>query len=160
MPGQTASDIGAPALATALSVADYAAISAFRFRLRQFLVFSEAVAGTAGLPPQQHQALLAIAGHEEDAPPCVGTLAEELLIAPHSAAELANRMVRAGLVSKRTSRHDRRRIELRLTCRARALLADLTRAHLDELRTLKPALVRALHRLDAERAGPSDRSTL
>lgn len=60
----------APARATpedGLSTADYAAIGAFRFQLRQFLAFSAASARAAGLPPQQHQALLAIASY--DAPP-------------------------------------------------------------------------------------------
>jgi hypothetical protein len=42
----------------------YAAIAAFRLELRRFLAFSEAAAGKVGLPAQQHQALLAIAGHD------------------------------------------------------------------------------------------------
>jgi DNA-binding MarR family transcriptional regulator len=134
-----------------LSAADYAAIGAFRFRLRQFLSFSEAAASAAGLPPQQHQALLAIAGHRAETPPSIGALAEQLLIAPHSAAELANRMVEADLIVKQASSDDRRRVELRLTDRAQALLADLTQAHLEELRALEPALVRALSKLNAAR---------
>ncbi len=133
---------------TGLSAADYATISAFRFRLRRFLAFSEAA---AGWPPQQRQALLAIAGHEDEAPPSVGMLAEQRLIAPHSAAELANRVVEAGLTTKRASPQDRRRVELSLTGRAQGLRADLTQAHLEELWTLEPALGRALQHLSTER---------
>ena len=42
--------------------ADYAALAQFRYQLRTFLAFSEAAAQSAGLTPQQHQALLAIKG--------------------------------------------------------------------------------------------------
>jgi hypothetical protein len=41
---------------------DYTALADFRHALRQFLAFSEQAATTCGLTPQQHQALLAIAG--------------------------------------------------------------------------------------------------
>ncbi|WP_018263809.1 MarR family winged helix-turn-helix transcriptional regulator [Methylobacterium sp. WSM2598] len=137
-----------------LSRAEYAALAAFRFRLRQFLAFSEAAALAEGLPPQQHQALLAVAGHAGERPPTVGLLVEQLLIAPHSAAELVARMVEGGLLAKTRGRADRRRMELALTPRAEALLARLTAAHLRELRSLEPALVRALGRLARPQAGP------
>jgi DNA-binding MarR family transcriptional regulator len=130
-----------------LSPAQYVAIAAFRHRLRRFLAFSASAAGEAGLPPQQHQALLAIAGHQGEAPPSVGLLAEQLLIAPHTAAELASRMVSAGLMTKAPSEQDRRRVELALTPKARALLERLTAAHLRELKSLEPELIRSLSRL-------------
>ncbi len=125
-----------------LTGADYAAIAAFRYRLRRFLAFSEAAAAAAGLPAQQHQALLAIAGHGGALG--VGALAEQLLIAPHSATELAARMVEAGLVAKAPAPGDRRRVDLVLAPKGEALLEQLTSAHLEELRVLKPALLAAL----------------
>jgi DNA-binding MarR family transcriptional regulator len=127
-----------------LSQEQYAALAEFRYRLRRFLAFSEAAAGRAGIPPQQHQALLAMAGHVGRAPPTVGLLAEQLLIAPHTAAELVARMVDGGLLTKGRAAEDRRRSELALTPRAENLLRDLTAAHLDELRGLAPALSGAL----------------
>jgi DNA-binding MarR family transcriptional regulator len=130
--------------AETLSSAQYAALADFRFRLRRFLAFSEAAAGRVGLPPQQHQALLTLAGHVGRNPATVGLLAEQLLIAPHSAAELVARMVEAGLLSKTRAAEDRRRSELALTPRAEALLRTLTAAHLEELRGLAPALAEAL----------------
>lgn len=99
----------------ALSREQYAALADFRFRLRRFLAFSEAAAARAGLPPQQHQALLTLAGHVGRAPATVGLLAEQLLIAPHSAAELVSRMVEAGLLTKTRAVEDRRRSALSLT---------------------------------------------
>lgn len=125
-----------------LTHGQYAAIASFRLQLRRFLAFSEAAAHEVGLAPQQHQALLAIAGHEGDAPPSVGTIASQLLIAPHSAAELVSRMAEAGLVAKRRSAADRRRAELVLTEKAEAILRRLTAAHLQELRVLAQALAR------------------
>lgn len=129
---------------TGLLPSQYAAIAMFRLELRRFMVFSEEAATEAGLPPQQHQALLAIAGHTGIEPPSVGTLADQLLIAPNSAAELVARMVEGGLLVKTPSPLDRRRTELALTEAASDLLHRLTAAHLKELKTLEPALVRAL----------------
>lgn len=134
--------------AKGLSRAEYAAIAAFRYQLRRFLAFSEAAAAGAGLPAQQHQALLAIAG--QSSPLAIGGLAEQLLIAPHTAAELVSRMVEAGLLVKIASLHDRRRMELALTAQAESLLSDLTAAHIQELQTLEPALVRALRRVSRQ----------
>lgn len=130
-----------------LSPRQFAAIAAFRYELRRFLAFSETAAGAMGLPAQQHQALLTIAGHAGPEAPSVRTLAEQLLIAPHTAAELAARMLDADLLIKTPSAKDRRRVELALTPRALGLLERLTSAHLEELRTLEPALTRALGRL-------------
>ena len=129
----------------------YAAIASFRLELRRFLAFSEAATTRAGVPPQQHQALLAIAGHAGTEPPSVGTIAEQLLIAPNSAAELVSRMVEAGLLEKTPASQDRRRAELALTHIASDLLRRLTAAHLEELKTLEPALKRALGRHRAAR---------
>ena len=137
--------------AAGLSSAQFAALAAFRFELRRFLAFSEAAAAGAGVPPQQHQALLAIAGHVGENRPSIGQLAEHLMIAPHTAGELVHRMIDAGLVVKTVSARDRRRMELALTPKARTLLDRLTVAHLEELRTLEPALARALGRLSRAR---------
>ncbi|GEO98041.1 MarR family winged helix-turn-helix transcriptional regulator [Methylobacterium haplocladii] len=136
-----------------LSPEQYAAIADFRHRLRRFLAFSAEAATEAGLPPQQHQALLAIAGHVGDEAPSVGMLARQLMVAANSAAELVRRMEQGGLVTKTAAADDRRRTELALTPKAEAILRRLTVAHLDELRALEPALVRALGRLDRTSRG-------
>jgi DNA-binding MarR family transcriptional regulator len=61
-------------------------------------------------------------------------------------------MVDGGLLTKTPSAGDRRRVELAITPKAEAILARLTPAHLEELRTLEPALVRALGRLNRKGA--------
>ena len=133
----------------------YRALARFRHELRRFLSFSEAAAGATGLPAQQHQALLAIAGHDGAGAPTVGDLAERLVVAPHTAAELVSRMADAELVTKTHPPADRRRTELALTAKAEGLLAGLTEAHLRELEQLEPALARALGRSSGDRPVPT-----
>jgi DNA-binding MarR family transcriptional regulator len=135
-----------------LTRAQYVALAAFRYELRRFLAFSETAAHGAGLPAQQHQALLVIAGFDGADQPTVGALAERLLIAPHTATELVARMIEAGLIDKIPSREDRRKMRLALTTKAESLLASLSAAHLEELKSLEPALTAALARLGRDQA--------
>lgn len=116
-----------------LTHGDYRTLAEFRSQLRQFLLFSENAARKAGLQPRHHQALLAIKGFPDAT---VGDLAARLGIRPHSAAELVNRLVTAGLVRRVTDTQDRRRIHLALTQTAERQLEKLTLAHRAELRRL------------------------
>ena len=138
--------------ADGLTRAQYVALAAFRYELRRFMAFSETAAHGAGLPAQQHQALLAIAGFDGEGAPTVGTLSERLLIAPHTATELTARMVEADLISKVPSPVDRRKVRLALTPKAESLLAELSAAHLKALKSLEPALTAALARLARDQA--------
>ena len=125
---------------------DYMALAEFRFALRSFQVFSEAKAAAAGLKPQQHQALLAIrAAAPDDA--TVGYVAQRLIVKPHTASELIDRLEALGLVRREPTQSDRRRALLRLTPRASEILSDLSSAHREEIRRLQPLLVEHLVRL-------------
>lgn len=88
--------------------ADYRRLAAFRHSLRHFLAISETAAREAGTTPQHHQAFLAIKGAMRQEDITVGYLAEQLLLQPHRAAELVDRMVRCGLLVRTKSRTDRR----------------------------------------------------
>jgi DNA-binding MarR family transcriptional regulator len=121
-----------------LTEADYRNLAEFRFLLRQFLAFSENAAGDAGLSPQHHQALLAIKGFGGRL--TVGELAGRLLIKPHSAVGLADRLVEAGLAVREASDSDRRQIRLTLTAIANRKLTALSRAHRSELKHLAQLL--------------------
>lgn len=137
------------------SPADYELLADFRYALRRFAAFSESAADGLALTPQQHQALLAIKG-ARNAPGrrglYVGEIAERLLIRPHTAAELVGRLARLDLVSREHDPEDRRRVEVVLTARAQRMLEDLSAAHLEELRAMRPLLTRLLTRIgdDAE----------
>jgi DNA-binding MarR family transcriptional regulator len=123
---------------------DYQALAAFRYEIRRFLNFSEQAARSAGIEPQQHQALLAIKALPLDSAATVGTLAQRLQIRHHSAVELSNRLEAKGWLERTRSRNDRREVLLRLTRRGERLLESLSLSHRDELRTAGPRLIDAL----------------
>jgi DNA-binding MarR family transcriptional regulator len=130
-----------------LEDADYAALAEFRHTIRRFLAFSEAHAARVGLTPQQHQALLAIrAAHRDQA--TVGHVAEQLVLKPHSATGLIDRLAAQGLITRETAQNDRRRALLRLTGKAADILAELSTAHRDEIQRLRPALSAILDQFD------------
>jgi DNA-binding MarR family transcriptional regulator len=123
------------ARAKTLSADDYRKLAAFRLALRRFVSFAEANARQVGLTPQQHQALLSIkGGYPGRQQITIGELADHLLLKHHSAVELAERLVRGGLVARQPSPTDRRRILLSVTAKGEALLAQLSEANLAELR--------------------------
>jgi len=123
---------------------DYAALAEFRFMLRRFLAFSEAAASQAGFTSQQHQALLTIKGMGGDCGIAVKSLAERLFIKQHTAVELVDRLQLNGLIQRTADSEDRRRVLVLLTEQGELRLQALSKVHLDELRTLGPALVESL----------------
>ena len=134
-----------------LTDADYAALATFRFSLRKFLSFSEQAATDCGLTPQQHQAMLVIRSAPEEA--TVGYVAERLILKPHSATGLINRLVAAGLIERRTSLQDKRSAILALTDTADTVLQRLSVAHREEIRRLRPLMTDLLDRLDTSTDG-------
>lgn len=131
---------------------DYVSLSQFRYLLRRFSRFSEAAARAAGLPVQQHQALLAIQGFPGREPISVGELAERLNAFHHSTVGLVDRLVARTLVRRRRDPRDRRRVMVVLTLKGRTALAALTLNHQDELRQLAPMLKHLLTQIAQARA--------
>jgi DNA-binding MarR family transcriptional regulator len=130
-----------------LSKAEYEALAAFRHALRRFAAFSAEAARAAGLTPQQHQALLAIKG----APGCerltVGEIAAHLLIRPHSAVELVDRLAELGYVVREGDPNDHRRVLVALTPKAGQVLQALSAAHVRELASIRPLLLDLLRQI-------------
>lgn len=137
----------------AIGPASYRRLAAFRHTLRRFLAFSEAAARAAGITPQQHQALLAVKGALDPEAVTVGYLAEQLLLRPNSGAELIDRMVKCGLLSKAGTEDDRRRIVLSLTPSAERILHALSADHIRQLRYSAPVLDGLMDMLKPYRAG-------
>lgn len=133
------------------SDADYRSLAEFRHLLRQFLAFSEGVAKAAELAPQQHQALLAIKA--AGAGMTVGNLADRLVIQPHSAVGLVDRLTESGLVRRRSGKGDRRQVQLSLTPAAEKKLFSLSQSHREELTRLAPLLIPLLRNWDTEMQG-------
>jgi DNA-binding MarR family transcriptional regulator len=125
---------------------DYATLATFRYELRRFLHFSENAASEAGLTAQQHQALLVLRA-VPDATMLVGELAERLLLRPHSASGLVDRLMGLGLVERSRGHDDKRRVYILLTEMGQNVLASLAATHRAELRRLRPLLTDLMSRL-------------
>src|SRR6185295_4025085 len=112
-----------------LATGDYGRLAAFRFALRKFLRFSEDAAAEVGLTGQHYQAMLVVRACPEARRLSIADLARQLLIKHNSAVELVDRLAELDLLSRRTARDDRRKVELSLTLRGRNLLAKLAVVH-------------------------------
>jgi DNA-binding MarR family transcriptional regulator len=130
---------------------DYERLLAFRTGLRRFLSWSGQQAGAAGITPAQHQLLLAVRGHPDPRGPTIGEVAGYLLVRHHSAVELIDRAMAAGLVSRQTDSDDARAVRIVLTDQGRKRLETLTASHLEELGRLTNQLHTLWAGLDAKR---------
>ncbi len=127
-----------------ITQSEYETLAAFRYQLRQFMRFSEEAALNLGLTPQQHQALLTIKGFPGRDYVTVTELADRLQIKHHSAVGLVNRLVAQELVERVRATEDRRQVYIALTARGTELLSELTAAHQEEIRQMRPTLQQLL----------------
>jgi len=136
-----------------VSAAGYRQLAEFRYRVRQFLHFSEEAARSNGIEPQQHQLLLAIKGLPEGARPTVTALSQRLCLRHHSTVELIDRLVEQRAVARRPSDLDHREVLIELTPHGQELLHRLSILHWQELRVSGPALSEALSAVLTHTAG-------
>ncbi|MES2221179.1 MAG: MarR family transcriptional regulator [Acidobacteriota bacterium] len=120
------------------------ALAEFRRQLRKFLLISENTANNAGLHPQQHQLLLAVAGAPANRSPAITYAAEALGLKHNTVVELVDRCEKEGLLQRTTDPEDRRRVCLQTTRRGQKVLDRLSQAHLLELNSRAPLLIRTL----------------
>ena len=105
----------------------------------------DAMRDMAGRPPDARASGTHLAGAAEEQA-TVGYLAERLILKPHSASELVNRLEALQLITRQTAQDDRRKTLLALTARANKLLEALSATHREEIRRLKPLLLDLLDR--------------
>jgi len=139
---------------------DYQSLANFRYEVRRFLNFSESAARSAGIEPQQHQALLAIKGRPPGFETSIGDVAVRLMIRHHSAVELVDRLEARGWIRRSRSADDGRRVDLRLTPRGEKLLEQLSVAHRNELDSAGPRLLKALQGVLAHNSHPRPRRVI
>jgi len=120
-----------------LKKAHYEALSEFRYQLRRFLYFSETAATQAGLTPLQYLLMLHVKGFPGRDWATVGELADRLQMKHHGVVALLTRCEEAGLVVRRKSTTDRRRVEVHLQPKGAAQLERLAALHQAELRSLR-----------------------
>jgi DNA-binding MarR family transcriptional regulator len=120
---------------------DYERLAHFRYQLRRFLRFSEEVTRKHGVTALQYLLLLQIQGFPRREWATVGELAERLQAKHHGVGSLISRCEELGLVTRSTSRSDRRRVEVKLTRKGEECVERLARLHRDELLSLGTELV-------------------
>jgi DNA-binding MarR family transcriptional regulator len=119
-----------------LNKSDFAALSEFRYQMRRFERFSEDVVQARGITPLQYLLLLHIKGYPDRDWATVGELAERLQAKPHGVVALVSRCEAGGLVERRVSTTDRRRVEVHLLKDGEAMLSQLAELHRAELLSL------------------------
>lgn len=119
-----------------LAKSDFAALSEFRYQMRRFERFSEDVVQAQGITPLQYLLLLHIKGYPGRDWATVGELAERLQAKHHGVVALATRCEAMGLVVRRVSETDRRRVEIHLLQHGETILAQLAEQHRIELLSL------------------------
>lgn len=127
-------------------------LAEFRYRLREFLSFSEAASEAVGISAQQYQLLQVIAAVPEEQERSISHVAERMLLRHNSAVELVDRAQRSGLVRRVADESDHRRSLLEMTERGEQLLSLLVAEHLTEIERKGPEMGRALQRLLRPRA--------
>lgn len=85
----------------------------------------------------QYRLLIVLAGH---GPQSLGSLSEFLAVNASTATRMCDRLVRKGLIRRRTSSHDRREVRLALTTSARQLVDEATKIRRIELERLLKAV--------------------
>jgi DNA-binding MarR family transcriptional regulator len=120
---------------------DFERLAEFRYQLRRFLRFSEEVAHEHGLTSLQYLLMLHIKGFPGRDWMTIGELAERLQAKHHGAVALVSRCEAIGLVARRTSVDDRRRVEVRLTKKGERYVEKLAYLHQMELQSLRGKFV-------------------
>ena len=123
----------------------YLGLANFRYAVRRFLAASERISAESGITTQQYQAMLAIGAAAE--PPAMKDLAEELLLQPHAAVQMVDRLQKLDLAERRASPSDGRVVLVSLTEKGEDLLSGLAERHLEEVLKQEPKLSEALRRL-------------
>ena len=133
---------------TQLSPDDYEALAEFRYLLRKFLRFSkDFLMATAGLNPEQYEALLAIRAFAAPVGLTISQLSERLQVKHHSAVNIVDRLVERKLVTREAGETDRRRRHVQLTAKGEKLIEELAIAHRKEIRLRSADMIKALERL-------------
>ena len=133
-------------------------LAEFRFRLRQFLSFSEEAAEAIGTSAQQYQLLQVIEAAPEGVPASISYIAERMVLRHNSADELVGRAERTGLVRREEDASDHRRALITLTEAGHTTLATLVAQHWVELEQSGLELRKALDRLLVESLSPRKKS--
>lgn len=134
---------------TQLRPTEYEALAELRYLGRKFLRFSkELLRATAGLNPEQYEALLAVKASSSSKGLTISELSERLQVKHHSAVNIVDRLVERKLVTRQTGETDRRQRHVALTNKGEKLIQELAFVHWKELRNRSTEMIGALKRLN------------
>ena len=127
---------------------DYEGLANFRYLLRKFLRFSkDFLRATAGLNPEQYEALLAIKAFAAPVGLTISELSERLQVKHHSAVNIVDRLVERKLITREAGETDRRRRHVQLTAKGEKLIEELAAVHRKEIRMRSAEMIKVLERL-------------
>ena len=133
---------------TRLHSEDYQALAEFRYLLRKFLRFSkDFLRTTAGLNPEQYEALLAVKAFAAPVGLTISELSERLQVKHHSAVNIVDRLVERKLITREAGETDRRRRHVQLTAKGEKLIEELAPVHRKEIRMRSAEMIKVLERL-------------
>lgn len=128
---------------------DYQALAELRYLGRKFLRFSrEYLRATAGLNPEQYEALLAVKAFGATDGLTISELSERLQVKHHSAVNIVDRLVERKVVTRQAGEADRRRRHVKLTARGEKLIQELAAVHWQELRSRSGEMIKGLEKLN------------
>lgn len=122
----------------------FAALSEFRYRLANFLRFSERAASEFGISTTQYQLMLHVRAAGDKYYSTISDLAERLGTTHQAAVALVKRCEARQLITKRRSTVDARKVEVRLTRSSSKILQRLAARHLTALSEIVD-VIRDLH---------------
>jgi len=127
---------------------DYEGLANFRYLLRKFLRFSkDFLRATAGLNPEQYEALLAVKAFAAPVGLTISELSERLQVKHHSAVNIVDRLAERKLITREAGETDRRRRHLQLTVKGEKLIEELAAVHRKEIRMRSAEMIKVLERL-------------
>jgi len=121
-------------------------LAGLRLAMRRFLAFSEGALADAQVTSNQYQALLIIKTSAGEGVR-VRELADQMLMQPHGAVQLVDRLSAAGLAERIPSDRDKRSVLVRLTTKGSSVLDALAAHHLRNLLIHEPLLVESIAKL-------------
>ena len=127
---------------------DYEGLANFRYLLRKFLRFSkDFLRATAGLNPEQYEALLAVKAFAAPVGLTISELSERLQVKHHSAVNIVDRLAERKLITREAGETDRRRRHVQLTAKGEKLIEELAAVHRKEIRMRSAEMIKVLERL-------------
>ncbi len=115
----------------------FTVLSDFRYQLRRYMRFSEALTNKHGITNLQYLLLLHIKAYQNREWATIGELAEKLQAHHHGAVALISRCEKLELVYRKRSALDKREVEVHLTPKGDQLVTVLADQHRNELLDLQ-----------------------